>query len=200
MSGLQIKNGRRFMEVNLLVEDQIRECYARVAWTHKVQEKCADKLLAMNQGLQWTQIILSVVTTSGLIGTICGKNTTSTIIAAIASAILLVVNAYSKNRNLVQLAHQHSLSAVALWHVRETYLSLLVDYKNGAKSDDEVREIRDALQGQLTSVYKEMPRGFSSAYKAASKALKVDEELTLHDAEIDGMLPHSLRRDNVPEG
>jgi hypothetical protein len=50
------------------------------------------------------------------------------------------------------------------------------------------------LQNKLTKTYKGSPRTFSKAYKDAQKALKVNEELTFTDKEIDAFLPFPLRK------
>lgn len=119
------------------------------------QEKIAMKAKLINYGMK-------IVVSCGITW-LCYACLTQATISGVEKSEIVLTNAYSKNRNLVQQTHQHSLSVVALWHVRETYLSLLVDYANEA-----------------------------NAYNAASRALKVDEELTLHDVEIDGTLAVSL--------
>ena len=54
--------------------------------------------------------------------------------------------------------------------------------------------IRDDLQKRLSNVYSGSHRANSKAYKAASKALQVIEELTFNDQEIDSFLPKELRK------
>ena len=56
-----------------VLEAQIRECYGRVVWTHKTQEKCADILTNRNNVIRLWQIILSAATTSGIVITLLGK-------------------------------------------------------------------------------------------------------------------------------
>ena len=51
MSGHQNKSGEKFMDIDIQIktlESQIRELYARVVWTHKTQEKCADIIWKRN--------------------------------------------------------------------------------------------------------------------------------------------------------
>ena len=44
-------------------------------------------------------------------------------------------------------------------------------------------------------MYKGSPRTINKAYKEATKALKLNEELTLSDSEINMFLPKELKKD-----
>ena len=83
-----------------------------------------------------------------------------------------------------------------LWDIRESYLSLLVDMKINSIEIKEIKSKRDKLQERLNKVYEAGPRTNSKAYKKASVALKINEDMTLHDEEIDLFLPDSLKRKN----
>ena len=63
----------RNSQINIL-EAQIRECFGRVVWTHKTQEKCSDILNKRNNTIKMSQIILSALTTTGILITIFGNN------------------------------------------------------------------------------------------------------------------------------
>jgi DNA repair ATPase RecN len=54
---------------------------------------------------------------------------------------------------------------------------------------------RDKLQNDLFNVYKGAPRTLSKAYKKATEALKMNEELTFSKEEINNLLPKELRRE-----
>lgn len=56
------------------LESQIRECYGRVVWTHKTHEKCADILNIRQDRLKLLQILLSALTTSGIVVTVLGEH------------------------------------------------------------------------------------------------------------------------------
>jgi hypothetical protein len=70
----------------------------------------------------------------------------------------------------------------------------LVDVVMGEKPIEKLQEERDALTKQLASAYASAPATNSEAYKKAQEALKVKEDLTFSDAEIDAFLPKELRR------
>ncbi|MCC5638748.1 SLATT domain-containing protein [Nostoc sp. CHAB 5844] len=115
-------------------------------------------------------------------------------IGAIFSTILLALNTYTQDNDLGELAQKHSQTASKLWIIRESYLSLLTDIAINSLSLDEIKTKRDELQSALATIYQNAPRTNEKAYKKAQKALKVDEQLTFSDKEIDNFLPSNLRR------
>jgi hypothetical protein len=178
-----------------VLEAQLRELYGRTVWTHKTQEKCADILRARNHNMKIFQIILSALTTTGILITVFGENQTIGIISAILSAILFTLNAYFQKYDLGEIAQKHSESASDIWNIREQYLSLLTDLNSGIINLEQVSAKRDELQNDLFNVYKGAPRTLSKAYKKATEALKMNEELTFSKDEINNLLPMELRRE-----
>lgn len=193
----QKRNGEKYMEQNSqvsIIESQIRECFGRVAWSHKTQEKCADILNRRNNRIKISQIVLSAITTTGIMVSVFGDQKWVGIITALISTILLALNTYLKNYDLGQIAQKHVDCASNLWNIRETYLSLLTDIKANAITIAEIIQKRDELQSELHNIYQGAPRSISGAYDEASKALKSNEELTFSDEEIDMFLPKELRK------
>lgn len=178
------------------LEDQIRECFGRVAYSHKTHEKQADILEQRNSRIKWSQIILSALISTGLITTVLGDYKLPQFLAAICSFALLALNTYTKNNDPGKLIQKHIDAAAALWKIRESYLSLLTDMRAGIINDNEVISQRDQLQQDLYEIYKFSPRTTSHAYKKASEGLKNREELTFTDKEIDDFLPQKLRKNN----
>lgn len=177
-----------------LIESQIRELYGRVLWTHKTQEKCADIVLKRHNRLKIIQIILSAATTTGILVAIFGENQAVGIISAIISALLFGLNTYSKDYDLGEIAQKHSIAAAELWNIRELYLSLLTDIKLGNLSLEQIQKKRDELQEDLYNIYSGAPRTISKAYKQATEGLKLNEEMTFSNEEIDNLLPNELRK------
>ena len=99
-----------------------------------------------------------------------------------------------KDRNLNDVIHKHRKTANDIWLIRERYQSLLTDLLMQHKSLNSIFAERDALMTELHSVYSAAPSTNSSAYKAAQKALKQDEDMTFSDKEIDAFLPEELKR------
>lgn len=177
-----------------ILESQIRECFGRVAWSHKTQEKCADILNKRNNRIKVLQIVLSAITTTGIMVSVFGEQKWVGIITAIISTTLLALNTYLKNYDLGQIAQKHIDCASNLWNIRETYLSLLTDIKAETVSVENIIEKRDNLQSELHGIYQGAPRSISEAYDEATKALKSNEELIFSDEEIDLFLPKELRK------
>ena len=89
-------------------------------------------------------------------------------------------------------SQKHTVAASKLWGIRERLLSLLIDLKDG-KALEAVRLDRDQINNELEDIYKVAPRTSITAYTAAQKALKKDEELYFSDNELDHLLPTKLR-------
>ena len=181
-------------ESRRIIEGQLRECYGRVVYSHKTHEKCADILLSRLSNIKLWQIILSAITTAGFISMVFGAGRVGAAIGMIVSTALLVLNAYTKNYDLGELAQKHKQAANDLWLVREKYLSLLVDMRMKEKPLESLQNQREELVEQLHSVYSGAPSTTFQAYKKAQEALKKLEDMTFTDAEIDAFLPQELKR------
>lgn len=180
-------SGRRELEA------QVRECFGRVAYTHKTHEKQADLCSESARRLKWCQVVLSAVTTGGILAVLLRDESALKVAAAAVSTVLLAVTTLSKENRQSELAVKHRDVAAKLWVIRERYISLLADLRAGALENNEAREVRDDLMRQAGAVYASAPRTTSKAYKFAGLALKQEEELTFRDEEIDAFLPAPLR-------
>lgn len=141
-----------------------------------------------------TQIILSAITTAGLFFTLFGESHSAIVLSTITSTALLALNTYTKDFDFGELAQNHANTAGDLWYVRESYLSLLTDISGRVMPSQYIREKRDTLQEDLKNIYQSAPRTFPKAYLEAQDALKLNEEMTFSDNEIDVMLPPFLRK------
>lgn len=178
-----------------ILESQIRECFGRVVWTHKTQEKCADILFERNSSFKLTQIILSAITTTGILASLFINAQWVKMVSAFISFALVCINAYLKQYNLGEIAQRHAEAAADIWDIRESYFSLLTDLRLDPNVDiEEIKKRRDELQNRLKEIYKCSPRTISRAYSDATKALKECEEMTFSDEEIDKFLPENLHR------
>ena len=101
---------------------------------------------------------------------------------------------YIKNFDLSGIAQEHKKASDLLWKIREEYVSLLTDFE--MLDSNNIRNKRDELQERTSEVYSNSPRTDAKSYTAAQKALKTEEEQTFSEAEIDIMLPNSIRRCN----
>lgn len=145
-------------------------------------------------GIRLGQIILSAITTGGFIGTAMGAAPVASVILAILSGILLVLNSYTKKYDLGELAQKHRQASSDLWLIREHYFSLLVDVRMQEKPVEALQSKRDELVQQLYEIYRGAPSTNYKAYTRAQEALQKLEDMTFSDAEIDAFLPKELKR------
>jgi hypothetical protein len=181
-------------ESRRVLEGQLRESFGRVVYSHKTHEKCADILLERLSTIKLWQIILSAVTTGGFISAFFGAGDVGAAIGVLVSVCLLVLNAYTKDYDLGELAQKHKQAANDIWLIREKYLSLIADLAMGEKPLEALQQERDVLIDELHSVYSGAPSTTFQAYKNAQVALKQNEDMTFSDAEIDAFLPKELKR------
>lgn len=183
-----------------ILEGQLRECYGRAVYSHKTHEKCADILLDRHKKIKLWQIILSALVTAGLAAAIfdfggpANYEKCGTFVAVLLSTALLVLNAYTKDYDLGEIAQKHRQAGADLWIIREKYLSLLTDLRLHVASLDEIRLRRDQLIEDLHAIYTGAPSTDYKAYVKAQKALQELEDMTFSDEEIDAFLPKELKR------
>ena len=171
----------------------IRESFARVAYSHKTHEKAAELESQRNRNVKWTNIVLTTITSGTLISTIVTSETILLYVTAILSALMLGFTIFQLSFNPAARAEQHRHVANELWHIREEYVNLMADIINGQSSSESIASRRNQLIEELKLIYKFSPQTDSTAYEKARKALKVKEELTFSDEEIDQFLPDELR-------
>lgn len=177
-----------------LLDAQVRECFGRVVYSHKTHEKCRDILLQRLSIIKLSQIVLSALTTGGFIATLIGDNKWGAIVGVVISTALLILNAYTKDYDLGEIAQKHKQAANDLWLIRERYLSLLTDIAMKTKPIETLLGERDELMVSLHKMYSGAPSTNFKAYSKARDALKNTEELTFSDNEIDAFLPTRLRK------
>lgn len=176
------------------LESQIREAYGRVTYTQTCHEKRIKRLVTINENVKITQIVISALTTGSFLVAIISNENLSATVGAILSLVLLILNTYAKNFNLVEIAQEHQKASDLLWKIREEYVSLLTDFE--ILEMNEIMEKRDELQNRTAEVYSKSPRTDSKSYAEAQKALKTEEEQTFSEKEIDVILPNSIRHCN----
>ena len=177
-----------------VLEDQLRECYGRVVYSHKTHEKCADILLSRLTRIKICQIILSAVTAGGCIAIVFGAGTVGAWVGVFVSTLLLALNTYTKDYDLGELSQKHRQAAADLWIIREKYLSLITDLKMATRPVETIQNARDKLLDELHAIYSGAPSTTYQAYRKAQKALRNLEDMTFSEEEIDAFLPNELKK------
>ena len=171
----------------------IRESFGRVVYTHKTYEKQIE-LLARNLSIaRWTEAILISLTAGGAIAVLFGTGFWFQLITAILASFATAVTIYQLSFDPDHVMRDNRKCSRYLWTIREKYINLLADLTDGAIDDDEGRQRRDILLKELQEVYLDAPDTSPKAYSVAQTALKMNEEMTFSDEEIDKFLPKPLR-------
>lgn len=181
------------MSEQLAVICQVKEIYARLVYTHKTNEKCAEILNSRYALMKVLQIGLSAITAGGIITSILTSNVCFEITSAIIACIQLFINTYLKENNITEKAEKYASVANKLIPVRERYLSLLVDAKDQGYSAEKIAEVRDLILADQNAVLIDALKTFPAGYRKAWKALNLKEEFSFKPNEIDVFLPERLR-------
>lgn len=177
----------------------IRESFGRVVYSHKTHEKASEIEEVKNKRVKWFNVILIALTSGTLMVTIITNRTILLYTSGAFSALTLGFTIFQLSFNPAERAGKHRYIARELWYIREKYTNLIADIINGRLSNDSVISKRDQLIEELKLVYKFAPETDSKSYEKARKALKINEEFTFSDDEIDQFLPTELRLEkNLP--
>lgn len=173
---------------------QVRDCFGRIVYSHKTHEKCADILLERQAVLKCVQIVLSVLVSGTLMTDLIKDKLIWSWVPMLLATVLTGVNLYFKNYNFGQLSQAHKETADRLWNIRESYLSLIADLVGGSIDLKLAQDRRNELQKLAAAAHASAPRTNSAAYRKAQMALKVKEDLSFSDGEIDKFLPPGLQQ------
>lgn len=187
------------MEEIEIQEGQIRQLFASVVWTHKIQEKQADIYRNRYRCMETIKILLSALTSSGIISVLFVDNFWLKVVSAILSGISLFVSIYCETYDLKTEANHHKRTALSLLSLRERIISLLSDIKCNKLSYDEIVSIKATLYDEYFNICDVAKDTCEKAVNKATKALKIRKDNTYSDSEIDSFLPIILRKENNKE-
>lgn len=173
--------------------DTVRQQYASVVWTHKIQEKQADLYAEKYRKLETVNIFVASLTACGIVSTIFKDGIVLKIITAVLSFVTVFIAAYNMSFDLKTLAVGNKTAANQLIGIRNELLQVISELhimeKNLADINDEFVKIMQ----RLNNLYVEAPTTTKEAVDAAREALKVNKDYTFDDAEIDLFLPPALQ-------
>lgn len=171
----------------------IRESFGRVVYTHKTHEKEAEIQTCNSNLVKYLNVVITALTTGGLITSLLWNNQCVVIATAILSTLSLAFTIYQLSFDPTSSAEKHKNTARELWLIREKYLNLQADILSNALPQQEAIHQRDRLASDLSAIYKYAPITSSKSYQKAREALQINEEFTFKDSEIDQFLPSKLR-------
>ncbi|MFD3684550.1 SLATT domain-containing protein [Nocardiopsis sp. NPDC058631] len=178
---------------------QVREAYGRVTYTHKTHEKQADICSDLHRRQRRWKVVLTGVSSGAFLASLSGLLLSEQWAPLVTSFVAVLVSVLSLGDQAFKHGEQmqlHRDAAAKLWSVRESYLSLIVDLQSSDFTIEQGRASRDELQQVAGEIYGEAPRTTPKAYSRAQKALKISEDLTFAEEEIDLLIPVRLRSRN----
>lgn len=167
-----------------------------MVWTHKIQEKQADIYLEKYNRLEFIRILLSALTSSGIFAVLFVDKFWLKLITAIVSAISLFISTYFKTYDLKLLQKEHKKSALSFLELREELVSVLCDIKMNKYTEEDLLKKRDNLIKKKIEIAKNTLDASVEAVNKASESLKVKQDNTYTDEEIDSFLPLLARKKN----
>ena len=165
---------------------QIEEQYINLIYTLEAHLKCSQRLEKQAECLSRLQIVLSAVSTAGLISVFIADNKIGTIIGTVCSALLFAISTYIKDKDILSNSKDHIKTSEKLFLLREKYKTLL------ATCDDKTVQELETLIQQYTEKTEEV---YLSAlpyqtrdYEEASSAIK-DGKLSVTENDRKLLLP-----------
>ena len=176
--------------------DLVRQNFASVVWTHKVQEKQADIYVEYYAKLQTMNIIAASITSCGIVSTIFAGDAFQLvlkIVTATLSFFTLCITAYFKSFDLQTLGKQNKEAANQFLVIRNELLQIIGDIHIQKESLQDIEGRYSDIIRRLNELYVSAPSTTDKAVKRATQALNIKQEYTYSEEEIDLFLPASLR-------
>lgn len=178
----------------------LRESFGRVVYSHKTHEKAREIESSKATAIKWFNIILTALTAGSVFSALTTDEHVLLVIGAVISTIAVAFVVFQLSFDPRLAEERHRATANRLWLVREQYQLLLVDLMEGTLPPKELRARRDKLVEGLDVIYSQAPSTTPRAYRRAQEALKVKQDMTFSDEEIDRFLPsamHMSRNDSA---
>ena len=177
-----------------LLLNTVKQTYASVVWTHKIQEKQADIIATRYKVFETIASIAEALTTAGIMATIFEDALWVKVCSAVLSFVSLAISAYFKSFDLQTIAKSHKEAANGFLLVRDDLLVIISDIfrkKDLSAIDENYAKVRKTLN----KLYTTAPQTTNKAVEIATKALGADKEYTFSAKEINRFLPDALRGD-----
>lgn len=178
------------MDAKEKLRQQLIYAAGNVQYTYSAHWIIVNRLKRRYTVIKVCQIILTALSTAGIIKTISSGVSWLSWFAALSSAIALALNLYMLNFNLPDSIKNHKDAADELWIVREAYKHLLTDLDD--IEVDQVRIQRDALTERVGEINKKYPGTDSRSFK---KAQDDKGNYTFTDGEAEQLLNTDNRQE-----
>jgi hypothetical protein len=180
----------------LSVVDHLRLSFGHVAQSYTAHARAAERLAARAWQMKIVILTLLGIGAAGSAWVLVGASRTLQVVGAVAAGLAFAAYAIYVALDLEPRMQAHRACASRLWLVCERYRALLAEIRDGLLDNDELMRRRDALAQQVQAIYEHAPPADREALAAAAAEV-ASKEGTLTDAEIDKLLPASLRKGEV---
>ncbi len=177
-----------------LIEANLRQIYAKSVWADKIHKNQSIIYSKEFRRIENAKIILSSLTTSGVLGVVVSSNTIIDVATVILSFGTIILNAYSKNYNLQKLATEHKYSAVQYASLSNRLLSTLSQIRVGYLTIEELVKVEKQYLNEVDIIAKNSKDVSDKAISLAEEGFVTRRDISAFtDEEIDALLPDNLR-------
>ena len=189
-----MNNTENTREYEILL-DVVRQSYASVVWTHKIQEKQADIYSKRKNILDTINIIVATLTSCGVTSIVVNKDCFALKLITFAlSFIAVAITAYFKNFDLKSLQKQHKDAANNFIVIRNELLQVIADIH---MQNEDVKSLNDrykSIMERLNKLLMNAPIVSERAGKRAKNVFAKEKGYCYKEEEIDRFLPPELRK------
>lgn len=171
----------------------VRDFYGRVVYSHKTYEKDRELCTQKATRDKWINVILMALTTTGVIASIPLGTTWTTVVAALLAFISTGFAIYQISFTPELEIQRYRSASKELLLERDRLVLLIERIMDDSTNLEDLREDFQRVSERVHAIYASSPDTSSEAFKLASKGLKVDDELSFTDDEVDQFLPNPLR-------
>lgn len=189
-----MNNTENTREYEILL-DVVRQSYASVVWTHKIQEKQADIYSKRKNIFETVNIIVATLTSCGVTSIVVNKDSVALKFITFAlSFITVAITAYFKNFDLKSLQKQHKDAANNFIVIRNELLQVIADIH---MQNEDVKSLNDrykSIMERLNKLLMNAPIVSEKAGKRADAVFAKEKGYFYKEEEIDRFLPPELRK------
>lgn len=178
-----------------VIEASVRDTFASVVWSHKIQEKQADICAERFKYLETAKIVSASFTSVGIVSLVFTDQLWIKLISALISFVSVFVSAFFKSFDLQTMVSQHKAAANNLLEVRDRLKLILLQIRLKQENVQAIYKKYEGVVQQLDKVYADAPNTTGKAVICAREALNASKDNTFSDDEIDSFLPIGLRKE-----
>ena len=184
------------MHNSQILLDIVRQNFASVVWTHKIQEKQADIYSEKYRMLETINIVVAALTSCGVISLVTDTNKESVLIkvaTCICSFITVSITAYFKSFDLKSLEKQHKDAANQFIGIRNELRQIIADIHMSNRAISDIESDYKEIMNRLNELYATAPITSDKARARAEQTFKKEKNNFYDEDEIDRFLPPALK-------